>query len=488
MRNPILVIASLLFAAGLLYLPTPEGLSPQGHVLLAVTSCMLVLWILQVVDFSASSFFLLGLMALGCGLTADPAHPDQMLGALRGVRLAMQGFASPAWILVCSALFIASEVDASGLGKRISLLLLSVAGTAPSRIRLATICLTLVLSLIIPSPAANSGLCTVLMLAVVRLLNIPLSGNLAKSIFLIVAFGPALSTIMVLTAGGGPVQAAAFIYQGTGHDLSWIEYFLYGAPLGLGLCAAMFVLLQVLFPTEKEAPPEMGALLCKAMAECGPWTRQEKSITVILALVIPLWATSKVLHPVDTATIAMLAVAIIFTPGVMERGVSPAWKALSEKVAWGTLMLFGAVLSLGQALLDSGAASWLARASLVRMGLAEWPVLAVILVGGLIFALFGLAFSARSAAIGALTPTIIGFAMNLPPEKGVPVWGLTLVMNYALQFTILVPANSPMAMIAISSNTFTPGDMLRFAVPLVGVGFVLLLLFSLSWWPLLGVL
>lgn len=488
MRNTILVIAALLLAAGLLCLPTPEGLSPQGHMLLAVTGCMLVLWVLQAVDFSASSFFLLGLMALGCGLTADPAAPDQALGAVRGVRLAMQGFASPAWVLVCSALFIASEVDASGLGKRISLRMLSLAGTSPSRIRLATICLTLALSLIIPSPAANSGLCTVLMLSVVRLLGIPLNGNLAKSIFLIVAFGPALSTVMVLTAGGGPVQTASFIYQGTGHDLSWMEYFICGAPMGLGLCVAMYLLLQVLFPAGGESLPDTDALLCKAMAGCGPWTRQEKSIAVILALIIPLWATSKVLHPVDTATIAILAVAAIFTPGVMERGVSPAWKALSEKVAWGTLMLFGAVLSLGQALLDSGAASWLARATLVRMGLAEWPLLAVIVTGGLLFALLGLAFSARSAAIGALTPTIIGFAMNLPPEKGVPVWGLTLVMNYALQFTILVPANSPMAMIAISSNTFTPGDMLRFAVPLVGVGFALLLFFSLTWWPLLGVL
>lgn len=488
MRNTVLVIASLALVAGLLCLPTPEGLTPQGHVLLAVTGGMLVLWILQAIDFSASSFFLLGLMALCCGLAADPAAPDRALGAVRGVRLAMQGFATPAWILVCSALFIASEVDASGLGKRISLRLLSVAGTSPARIRLAVIGLTLALSLIIPSPAANAGLCTVLMLGVVRLLKIPLRSNLAKSVFLIVAFGPAISTVMVLTAGGGPVQTASFIYQGTGHDLSWMEYFVYGAPMGFGLCAAMFVLLQVLFPAGREASAETGALLCEAMDGCGPWTRQEKSIAVILALVIPLWATSKVLHPVDTATIAMLAVAAIFTPGVMERGAGPAWKALSDKVAWGTLMLFGAVLSLGQALLDSGAAAWLARATLVRMGLAEWPLLAVIGVGGLIFALFGLAFSARSAAIGALTPTIIGFAMSLPPENAVPVWGLTIVMNYAVQFTILVPANSPMAMIAITSNSFTPRDMMRFALPLTAAGFLLLLLFSLTWWPMLGVL
>ena len=166
MRNTLLVILALLLVAGILALPTPEGLTPQGQALLAVTGAMLVLWITQAVDFSASSFYLVGLMALCCGLAQDPALPGQALGAVKAVKLAMQGFASPAWILVCCALFLAATVDSSGLGTRISLRLISLAGARPRRICLATLALTLVLALIIPSPAANSGLCTVLMLTV----------------------------------------------------------------------------------------------------------------------------------------------------------------------------------------------------------------------------------------------------------------------------------------------------------------------------------
>lgn len=489
MRNTVLVILSLLTVAGLLLLPTPEGLTPLGHGLLAVTGGMLLLWVTQAVDFSASSFYLMGLMALLSGFAENPAAPGEVIGAVGGVKLAMQGFATPAWILVCCALFLAAEVDASGLGRRVSLRLLSLAGTKPRRILLAALGLTLALALLIPSPAANSGLCTVLLLSVTRQLGIPIKSNLAKSMFLVAAFGPALSTLMVLTAGGGPVQVAAFIHQGTGHDISWLEFFICGAPLALGLCAAMYGLLLLLFPLREEAPPDADSLLCDAVSACGPWSRQEKAVAAVFMLLIPLWATSKVLHPVVPATIAMLAVAAVFCPGVMDRkGFAPAWKLLADKVAWGTMMLFGAVLSMGQALLDSGAAAWLAKATLVRMGLTDWPVLAIIGGGGLLFALFGLAFSARSAAIGALTPTIIGFALSLPPERQIPVWGLTLVMNYAVQFTIIVPANSPMAMIAISSDSFSARDMMRLSIPLTLVGFVLLLLLSLTWWPWLGVL
>ena len=104
-------------------------------------------------------------------------------------------------------------------------------------------------------------------------------------------------------------------------------------------------------------------------------------------------------------------------------------------------------------------AAWFARETLVRMGLAELPLLGMIMLGGVIFALFGVAFSARAAAIGALVPTIIGFAQSLPQERQIPVWGLTLVINYAVQFTILAPANSPMVMLAIATDTFTAGEL-----------------------------
>ena len=488
MRKTLLVVFALVSVALLICLPTPEGLSPQGHALLAVTFGMLVLWISQAVDFSASSFYLVGLMALTCGLTENPARPGEILGPIQAVRLTMQGFSSPAWILVLCALFLAAVVDSSGLGKRLSLRFLSLAGISPRRILIATLILTLFLSIIIPSPAANSGLCTVLMLSVVRLLEIPIRSNLAKGIFLTVAFGPALSTIMILTAGGGPVQTASFIYQGTGYDLSWLDYFIYGAPMALGLCVVLYLLLRLLFPVEGITLPEAGRHLREAITACGPVSRQEKTVSAVLAVTIPLWATAKVLHPVDPATVAMLAVAFIFCPGVMGKDFAPPWQALSKKVAWGTMMLFGAVLSLGQALLDSGAAAWLARETLVRMGLAEWPLMGIILGAGLIFALFGLAFSARSAAIGALTPTIIGFAQSLPPERQVPVWGLALVLNYALQFTIIFPANSPMAMIAMTSNSFATRDMMRLAIPLALAGFVLLAILSSTWWPFLNML
>lgn len=488
MRNTILVITALCLTGALMLLPLPDGLSPQGRALLAVSAGMLILWVTQAVDISASSFFLMGLTALLCSLSPDPAGTGDILGPIKGLRLAMQGFATPAWILVCCALFLAAEVDASGLGKRISLRLLAIAGSKPKNIIIATITLTLILSLIIPSPAANAGLSTVLMLGVVSVLGIPIKSNLAKSIFLVTGFGPAMSTMMVLTAGGGPVQAASFIYQGTGYDLSWLEFALYGAPMCLGCCVALYFLLTRLFPTEGECVPDMDSRLCAAIDECGPMNRQEKAIALILAITIPLWATAKVLHPIDTGTIAILAVAAVFCPGVVNKGGAPAWKHLSDRVAWGTMMLFGAVLSLGQALLDSGAASWLAKATLVRIGMAEWPLLAIIGVGGVMFALFALAFSVRSAAIGALTPTIIGFAQSLPPERQIPVWGLTLVLNFAVQFAILVPANSPMLIIAISTDSFSARDMIRLSAPLMLCALALMLILACTWWPWLGVL
>lgn len=488
MRNTLLTAFALLLVPVLIFLPTPDGLLPQGQALLAITAGMLVLWITQSLDFSASSFYLVGLMSLCCGLAEDPALPGHALGVIRGVKLAMQGFGSSAWILVTCALFLAASVDASGLGRRLSLRLLALAGSSPRRILWATLGLVLLLCLIIPAPVATSGLCTVLMLSVVRALDLPLQSNLSKSMFFMVAFVPALAAVMILTAGGGPIQMAAFIYQGTGKEITWMEFFIFGAPLGFGLCIVLYALLTRLFPVSPAPLPGVSERLCKAIEECGPFSRQEKAMAVILCIIIPLWATSKVLHPIDNSTIAILAVCLIFFPGMMGHDKKLSWFELCSRVPWGTMCLFGAVLSLGQALLDSGGAAWFARTTLLRLGIADWPLWAIACGGAALFGIFGLAFSARSAAVGALTPTIIGFAQSLPEERGISVWGLTLVLTYAVQFTILVPANSPMAMIAMTSNSFSSSDMARLSAPLILIGFALILLLSLTWWPWLGVL
>jgi len=180
--------------------------------------------------------------------------------------------------------------------------------------------------------------------------------------------------------------------------------------------------------------------------------------------------------------VAILAVVAIFFPGLRVA----TWKELVNKVNWGTLMLFGAAISLGIWLLKSGAAAWVAKNTIITLGVDKWPFLLMIGAGGLFFALFSLAFSARSAAVAALVPTAIGFAqsLNLP---GLSVWGMTLILYYTIQFAVIIPVNTPMSMVAYSTDTFSSDEMLKVGVPLMIIAVLLMILFSATYWHWVGV-
>ena len=153
---------------------------------------------------------------------------------------------------------------------------------------------------------------------------------------------------------------------------------------------------------------------------------------------------------------------------------------------WGTLMLFGAAISLGIWLLKSGAAAWVAKNTIIALGVDKWPLLLMIAAGGLFFSIFSLAFSARTAAVAALVPTAIGFAqgLNIP---GLSVWGLTLILYYTIQFSVIIPVNTPMSMVAYSTDTFSSDDMMKVGIPLVIIAILLMVIFSATYWHWLGV-
>ena len=486
MQRFYFILIAIFIACLCLWLPVPEGLSPTGFMMLCVTGGVLILWISQAVDFSASAFFLIGLMALLGDLVQDP-NLEQGAGQI-GIKLAMQGFASSAWVLVTAALFLAAAVDISGLGRRIGFFLFTRIGATPHRVRLGGILLIFIFSTIIPSPAACAGLGLVILASLVDVFGISRKSNLSKGLFLTVGLGPMLSSLMIMTAGGAPMQTTAYILKGTGHELTWMAYALYGFPMTFGLFLSFYFLLEWFFPLGDEQLKNGEELVAKALASCGKMCLAERWVLGVILVVIPLWITSKVLHPMGNGAIAVLAVATLCAAGSVYRLEKFSFNNFCDKVPWGTLMLFGAVLSLGQGLLETGAASWITHQTLVRFGLADLPLWGIVVGGGALYGLFSLAFSVRSAAIAALTPTIIAFAQSIPEQAGVPTWGLSLILCYMVQFPVVLPAHSPMAMIAYSSNSFSTKDMAKVGGSLMVIALILLFIFSKTVWVWMGVL
>ncbi|HWQ42477.1 MAG TPA: SLC13 family permease [Desulfosporosinus sp.] len=358
--------------------------------------------------------------------------------------------------------------------------ILVLVGARSNRVRFGFILMAFILSLFIPAQAANAALMTAIAVGVIQGFNLDPKGNMAKSLLLIVAFGTGVAGMGILTSGAPPIQTAKYIADATGYKISWLEWAMYGLPFAISVAAVLYFLVTKLFPPEMDEMPGGKVAIKERLKKLGKISARERNLLIIMVLTIALWVTGDHLHKIDSSTIALLTVVAIFFPPFKIAG----WKELAEKVNWGTLMLFGGAISLGTYLLSTGAAAWVAKNTIMTLGIEQWPILGIIAAGSLFFAIFSLAFSARSAAVAALVPVAIGLAQAL--GNGVNVWGLTLILYYSIQFSVIMPVNTPMSMVAYSTDTFSVSDMMKVGIPLVISAVILVVIFSATYWSWLG--
>ena len=74
-------------------------------------------------------------------------------------------------------------------------------------------------------------------------------------------------------------------------------------------------------------------LIKKELNKLGPVSHREWRLIVISVLLLFFWSTEKVLHPIDSASITLVALGIILMPKI---GVI-TWKGVEKKIPWGRL-------------------------------------------------------------------------------------------------------------------------------------------------------
>src|SRR5699024_7184333 len=111
--------------------------------------------------------------------------------------------------------------------------------------------------------------------------------------------------------------------------------------------------------------------------ELGSISTKEKRLIITSLLLLAFWSTEGILHPLDSTTVTVIAVAYMLIPGI---GILPSWKVVQERVPWGTIIVFAVGISMGQVLLRTEGASWLSAQTFEAMGIAAMPLVAMIAV------------------------------------------------------------------------------------------------------------
>ena len=474
-------ILALLAMAAVYLFPTPADLPTEGHRLIGILVFAVIVWMTEGISYPVSAFVIVTFMAFSLGMAPDPAKPGAIIGTTNALKMGLSGFSSTAWALVAGAMFLSAGMMITGLDKRIALVVMSHIGVKSNRLIIGVIFVGFLLSFFVPSTTARVSCMVPIVIGIIRAFGLEKGSTFAGVLMMAVAQADSLWNIGIKTAAAQNMVAVGFMQQVLGQDISWLEWFIAAAPYAAVMSVLLYFLLLYVMPPEVKEMPGGQKALEAMLKDMGPISLPEKKLLVISLLLLFFWVTEKKLHSFDTTTVTIAGIMLMMLPkiGFME------WKEAVPHINWGTVALFGVGISLGTALLKSGAAIWLANRFVSLFGMETMSPLMIIAVLAFFLTVIHLGFASATGLAAAMIPIVIAVLQSVQ-TPGIHVLGMTMILQYTICFGYILPVNAPQNMIAYSTGYISSKDFLKTGIPFTILAYGMIIIFSMTYWHWLG--
>ncbi|WSN34832.1 SLC13 family permease [Streptomyces uncialis] len=439
------------------------GLSGDARITLAIFALATCAWIGTPID---DTYIALG---AGLALTATGViSSDALFGTLGD---------DTVWLLIC-AFVLAAAVARTGLAGRAAAFLVGGARNVRQLTHLTTAALV-VTAFAVPATSGRAALAMPVFLALAKVL----AGRTRLVVMLALLFPTVilLSAVATLIGAGAHLITVSVLWEAAGERVGFTDWLLVGLPLAVvsSHLAAEVVLFTTTKRADRKGPVHITAEQIQEHSEqpvTGPWSAAESRCALLLATVVALWC-SEPLHRVPPAVVALIGAIVAASPALGTVRLKDALKT----VPWSLLLFMAATMAMGLALSDSGAAKYLVGG--IPLDLPPWLFLAVVI--GVSTAAH-LVLQSRSARSSVLVPLVVAAAVG----AGVNPVAAALASTAAAGFCHTLPASAkPVTLYAEIPGipTYTPRDLLRMSAVLAPMTALLVLLFTVAVWPLLGV-
>ncbi|HEV7800158.1 MAG TPA: SLC13 family permease [Burkholderiales bacterium] len=385
-------------------------------------------------DLSLAGWRMLLTVVSAAVLFASEALPEAVVGlALLAVwvvsgiaapRLALDGFATQAWVLVLAVLAVGVAVGNSGLLYRVALLAL---GRKPASF--ASRCLTLALvgtavTPTLPNATSRMALAAPLVREVAAALGYAPGGRAATGLALAALIGFGQMSGLFLTGSSVGLLLHGLLPASVRAEFGFTAWMLAALPLHVVLFATSMLMVIALY-RPSDAPADATNRLALQHEVLGPMRRDEMWCLGVLVALIAGFLTEP-LHGVHGAWLGVAALVVLSAAGMLDSGM------LRTGVNWNFLVFFGVITSLATVFNALHIDTWLA-ASL------SGPVSAVAgnsLVFCIALALMGfaLAFVVRWQAAAPLLTLV---AMPIAAPVGVHPFLVALISLVSTQVWFL---------------------------------------------------
>jgi sodium-dependent dicarboxylate transporter 2/3/5 len=449
---------AVLVPAALLALPTPEGLSLQGHRTAALFAAMLLLWVTE---------------ALPIGITALLAVVLQTVTGLAPLPAAFTAFISPVFFFVLVMFIIAQAFSTTGLDRRLAYWLLAKSGGSTRRTLLLFMVGTAALSTIV-SDVPTCAVFMAIALGVFDKMGLKPGSPFARSLMIGIPIASLIGGVGTPAGSSVNILGLFFVEKFGGVRVPFLHWMAIGIPMVVVLIPLAARVLTWFFPPERERiegidfPAELAAM--------GRLTTAEWKVLGIVGTMLALWIASTWVPQIDVVVVAVLGAAAMFLPGVH---LFRSWKDVERGTAWEVLLMIGGVTSLGALSASSGLAKWVVDAALG--GMHDWPVTAVVALIGAFIVLVHLVIPVNPALVAAMIPPIALLASSTGQHPA--LYGVPVVFTASCAF--LLPLDA-VTLVTFSKGYYRMFDMFLPGLALSVLWVVLLTILVVLIGPFLG--
>jgi DASS family divalent anion:Na+ symporter len=449
---------ALAVALGIWFAPVPEGLTPKAWHLFAIFGAAILSVILN-----AFPLLTAAMIALAAAVLSGTVAPAKAFG----------GFANGSVLLVVVAFLVARGVVKSGLGRRLSYMVVGLFGRSTLGLAYSIFFTDAVIAPAFPSNTARGGVLFPIVLSLAESGGSrPEDGTRRRMGAYLMFCGMAslsVSSALWLTAtSANPIGVEIGRTFGLGVDFgSWL---IAASVPALTAILLLPLMLYKIYPPEVKETPEAPAAAREALRTMGPLSRDEKVVAVAFALMVSGWVFA------GTLKLDLTAVAFAGLGALLATSVLTLEDFRHEGDTLATFLWLAVLFALSGQLNEMGFMGYVGERLATRLEGVSWPVAYVALV--VLYVLIHYLFVSQSSQVLALFGVFLDVGIRTGVPKEILAFALLFSSSY---FSTITPQGGSQNVIFVGSGYLTQGELYRLGAITTAFSLLVFLVVGTPW-------
>jgi len=441
--------------AGWLALTGQFPVSPEAHRLAGILLLTIIWWVTEPIPIAAT-----GLLAVVLCVILGAVPPDER--AKDGVRTVLAPFADPTAFFLLGGLFVGRAMMKHGLDRRFALMILSSrwAARSPGLLLLTVGGVTTFISMWVSNTATAAMMCPVVVGMIGVLGSGPQSAafptsRYASALLLMVAIASSVGGIATPIGTATNVFAIGFLKRPEvlGRGVDFLHWMAIGTPMMLVIFSALFAWLKWLAPAGDLNLDALRVHLRDEYQRLGPWKPGERNTLFVFLAAVALWVAPGLLAVFGSADshaafvkrfpeemTALIAVVLLYLlPTDIRKRRFTLGADDFRHIDWGTILMFGAALSLGGLMFRTGLAGAAGRAAFEALGTSDvWLLTAVAIACAILLS----EVTSNTATAAALMPVVHQLCVGAGVDPIPPLLGTAIGASFGSALPVSTPPNA----------------------------------------------